>query len=89
MTVWMSDPGARKVLETNEQGNNRGRRNGRRKDDFTEFDVEKKEGFESEYLNEDEEKEYASAIGTYKRMVPSTAVVEKVFEDEISPSRRS
>ena len=33
---------------------------GEEKTIFTEFDVEKKEGFESEYLNEDEEKEYGS-----------------------------
>ena len=60
MTVWMSDSGEseKKYWKRTSKETIVDEETGEEKTIFTEFDVEKKEGFESEYLNEDEEKEY-------------------------------
>ena len=91
MTVWTSDSGEseKKYWKRTSKETIVDEETGEEKTIFTEFDVEKKEGFESEYLNEDEEKEHGlvdryTTNGGYHRQ----QLWKKVFEDEISPSRR-
>ena len=91
MTVWTSDSGEseKKFWKRSSKETIVDEETGEEKTIFTEFDVEKKEGFESEYLNEDEEKEHGlvdryTTNGGYHRQ----QLWKKVFEDEISPSRR-